>query len=81
VGEDGEDDVEVDVEGYGAGQGVEVERADRLGEALFDVHAAGVVLDDPAGGEVRDWADVVGDEDGGLVVAEAGDGELAKRCM
>ena len=49
VGEHGEYDVEVDVEGDGAGEGVEGERPDGLGEALFDVHPAGVMLDDLAG--------------------------------
>ena len=51
VGQDGQDDVEVDVEGDGAGQGVEAEGLDGFGEALLDVHPAGVGLDDLAGGQ------------------------------
>jgi len=39
---------------------------------LFDVHPAGVPLDDL----LRGAGGVVGDQDGGFVVAEAGDGEL-----
>src|SRR5664280_2616583 len=48
------------------------EGADRFGEALFDVHPAGVPLDDLLGGAGQ----VVGDQDGGFVVTEAGDGDL-----
>jgi hypothetical protein len=71
VGENGEYDVEVDVEGNGAGESVLAERADGFGESLFDVHASGVGLD-----HVLDrWGAVV-TQDGGVVVAEAGDGEL-----
>ncbi len=40
LGQDGEDDVGVDVEVDGAGQGVGAEGADDLGQALFDGHAA-----------------------------------------
>src|SRR5664280_2099765 len=73
VGEYAEHDVEVDVEVDGGGQGVGVEGLDDLGEALFDGHASGVVLDQGLGGEVV----VVGDDDGGRVAAESGDDELA----
>jgi hypothetical protein len=73
VGEHGEYDVEVDVERDGVGEGVDAEGADGLGEALFDVHPLGVALDERLGGSI--W--VVGDQDGGFVVAESGDGELA----
>src|SRR5450759_5966198 len=45
LGEYAEHDVEVDVEVDGGGQGVGVEGLDDLGEALFDGHASGVVLD------------------------------------
>jgi hypothetical protein len=58
--------------GTAPGEGVEAERADRFGEALFDVHPAGVGLDDGFG-----WAGLsVGDHEGGFVVAQAGEGEL-----
>ena len=72
AGEDGEGDVEVDVEGDGPGEGVGVEGPDGFGEALFDVHPAGVSLDElfDAGGAV------VGDDDGRGVPAESGDDEL-----
>jgi hypothetical protein len=49
-----------------------VEAADGFGEALFDVHPAGVALDERFGGSVV----VVGDQDGGLVVAQAADDQL-----
>jgi hypothetical protein len=66
VGQDGEHDVEVGVERDGVGERVQAEGLDGLGEALFDVHPAGVGLDDlPGGGGV-----VIGDDQGGLVVAQ-----------
>jgi hypothetical protein len=73
LGQDGEHDVEVDVEVDGVGQGVGAEGADDLGQVLFDGHAAGVVADQ---GLVAGLV-VVGDDDGGLVVAQAGDDQLA----
>ena len=49
------------------------QNADDLGEPVLDGHAAGVLVDEVAGGDLG----VVGDDDGGLVAAEAGDDELA----
>jgi hypothetical protein len=49
-----------------------VEGPDGFGEALFDVHPAGVSLDEL----FRGGGPVVGDDDGGGVPAEAGDDEL-----
>src|SRR5215468_9756612 len=72
AGEDGQHDVEVNVEGHGAGQGVEVEAADGFGEALLDVHPAGIALDERFDRLVV----VVGDQDGGLVVAQSTDDQL-----
>jgi hypothetical protein len=71
AGEHGQDDVEVDVERDGTGQGVEVEGADGLGEALFDGH--------PAGEPSTSWRVVlvlVGDDHGGGVATQAADQEL-----
>src|SRR5205807_1211105 len=65
--------VEVDVEGDGGGEGVDVERANPLGEALFDAHAMGVLLDQQLG----PGGEVVGDQDGGMLVPEPADGKLA----
>jgi hypothetical protein len=45
LGQDTEDDVEVDVEVDGAGEGVGAEGLDDLGEAPFDGHPPGVLLD------------------------------------
>src|SRR5262249_16087199 len=73
LGQDGEHDVEVDVEVDGGGQRVGAERADDLGEPLFDGHPAGVPGDEVPGGDLV----VVGDDDGGVVPAQAGDDELA----
>ncbi len=73
AGEDRDDDVEIDVERDGGGQGVDVEGAYPLGESLLDAHAVGVLLDQDLGAE----GEVVGDEEGGLLVSEPVDGELA----
>ena len=72
LGEHAEHDVEVDVEVDGGGQGVGVEGADDLGEALFDGHPPGVVADQGLDRQVV----VVGDDHGGGVAAESGDDEL-----
>jgi hypothetical protein len=64
LGQDAQDDVEVD----GAGQGVGAECLDDLGEALLDGHPSGVSLDQGPGGDLV----VVGDDDGGLIAAQAG---------
>src|SRR6266542_3062087 len=74
LGQHGEHDVEVDVEVDGAGERVGVKGADDLGQALFDGHAAGVVADQG----LEAGLVVVGDDDGGGVVAQAGDDELAE---
>ena len=58
---------EVDVEVDGAGQGVGAERADDLGQPLLDGHPPCVLADQVADRGVV----VVGDDDGGLVAAEA----------
>jgi hypothetical protein len=73
AGGDGHDDVEVDVEGDGGGESVDVEGADPLGEALFDAHATGVLLDQ----ELGSGGEVVGDQDGGVLVPEPADGKPA----
>src|SRR5262249_22277262 len=73
AGKHGQHDVEVDVERGGSSEGVQAEAADGLGEALFVVHTFGVALDEGLGGAVE----VVGDQDGGVVVAQSGDGQLA----
>jgi hypothetical protein len=56
AGQDRQGDVEVDVERDGAGQGVQAEGLDGLGEALFDVHPPGVVADDLPGGQAATWS-------------------------
>ena len=73
TGEDRDHHVEIDVERDCGGEGVDVEGTYPLGEALLDAHAVGVLLDQDFGPGVE----VVGDENGGLLVPEAMDGELA----
>jgi hypothetical protein len=50
-----------------------MEEAHRVGERILDEHALGVAGNEILGGR----ACVIGEQDGGLIVAEAGDEELA----
>ncbi len=72
-GHDGELEIDVDLERHGGGQGIHVEEVDRLGDGILDQHAAGIAVDQPG----RRFVLLVGDQQGGLVVAEIGDGDLA----
>src|SRR5437899_9482598 len=58
-------------------EGVDVEEAHRIGERVLDQHALGVAGDDILGG----GSGVVGEQDGGLVVAEILDEELAEGAL
>src|SRR5258708_2698985 len=73
LGEDGEHDVQVDVEVDGGRQGVGAERADDFREPLFDGHPAGVLGHERPGLDVV----VVGDDDGRRLAAQPGDHALA----
>ena len=72
-GPDGEGGVEVDVERDGGAERVEVEAADRFGEALLDRHPFGVPADDL----LRRRGPVVGEDQGRVLVPEAAHGDLA----
>src|SRR3984893_8446718 len=50
-----------------------MEKAYRIGERILDEHALGVASDEVFGGRAL----VVGEQDGGLIVAEVGDVKLA----
>ncbi len=67
--------VGVDLQRYGRGQRVHVEEVDRLSDRVLDHHAAGVAVDELGGLGVK----LVGEQQRGLVVAEAGDRDLADR--
>ncbi len=54
-----------------------MEEAHRVGEGIFDQHALGVAGDDRCGLRLH----VVGEQDGGFVMAEIGDEELAERAL
>src|SRR5665811_1787837 len=74
AGEHGEGGVQVDVQRQPGGQGVEVETGDVGVEFVLDDHPFGV-----AGEQVFGWrGEVVGDQQGGLVVADVADGDLAQ---
>ena len=73
AGHDGELDVEIDAQGHGGGQRIHVEEVDGIGDGVLDQHAAGIAVDQLA----RGGAELVGEQQGGLVVAEVADGDLA----
>ncbi len=54
-----------------------MEEAYRVGQRVLDEHALGIAGDDGLGGGLG----VVGEQDGGLVVAEIGDEELAEGAL
>ena len=66
-------EVELDLEGHGGGQCIHVEEVDGISDGVLDDHAARVSVDEGACRRVH----LVGDEEGGLLVAEVGDGDLA----
>ena len=53
-----------------------MEKVDRLGDGVLDDHAPGIAVDQPGGR----FALLVGEQQGGLAVAEIRDGELADRA-
>jgi hypothetical protein len=55
----------------------DVEEAHRIGEGIFDQHALGVAGDDRCGLRLH----VIGEQDGGLFMAEIGNEELAERAL
>ena len=77
AGDDQQRHVEVDLEADRRGERVDVEEAHRVGERVLDQHALGIAGDDRLGGGLG----VIGEQDGGLVVAEIGDEELAEVAL
>ena len=62
VGNQGEHEVEVNLNGDSGAEGVEVEEVDVLSDAVFDQHAVGVTFDEGGGLDLG----VVGQDEGGL---------------
>src|SRR6202049_716221 len=56
---------------------VDVEEAHRVGQRVLDEHALGIAGYDGLGGGLS----VIGEQDGGLVVAEIGDEELPEVAL
>lgn len=73
AGDDSQRGVEVDVERDTGGERVQVESADVGVQLVFDHHPLGVAGEQVFGG----GGEVVGDQQGGLVAADAADGDLA----
>ena len=65
AGDDEESHVKVHLHTDGRGEGIHVEEANRIGEGVFDQHALSV-----SGNQVFGALGVVGEENGGLVVAK-----------
>ena len=61
VGQDGDGEVEVDLDDHRGGEAVEVEEGELFGDGLFDEPAAGIAAED--GGEAG--LEVVGEQEGG----------------
>src|SRR5260370_3912392 len=76
-GDDEEGHVEVDLEADRGGERVDMEEAHGIGQSVLDEHASGVAGDDLAGG----GASIGGEQDGGLVVSEVRDEELAEGAL
>ena len=75
AGDEGELQVQVNAQGDGAGEGVHVEEVDGVFDGVFDEHAPGVAVDEVGGAFVH----LVGDQEGGLVMAQVADGQLSHR--
>jgi hypothetical protein len=76
MGNDGEDDVEVDVETHLARQAIQVEEVDADAQAVLNAVAARIARHKVAGGNVG----VVAHEQGEPFAAQAGDGDLSERA-
>ncbi len=70
---DGELEIDVDLERHRGGQRIHVEEVDGLGDGVLDQHAPGIAVDQPG----RRFVHLIGEQQGGLVVPEIGDGDLA----
>jgi hypothetical protein len=69
--------VKIDFEADRGGQGVAVKKAHGIGEGIFDEHAFGIAGDQLAGS----GAGVVGQQDGGLLMAQILDEDLAEDAL
>jgi len=69
-----ESHVEIDFQSDGRGEGVHMEKANGVGEGVFDEHALGVASHEFDGGDPV----LIGQENGGFVMAEVLDIDLTK---
>lgn len=76
MGNDGEDDIEVDIETHLAGQAIQVEEVDADAQTILDAVAACVARHQVAWRNVG----VVAHEQGETFASQAGDGDLSKRA-
>lgn len=75
AGHQSEQEITIDLHGDGGGESIHVEEIDAVGNAIFDDHALGVALNQLGSGT----AQLVGQQEGGLLMAEVGDDDLAER--
>lgn len=73
--DEGEQDIEIDIQGHGRGEGVQVKEVNTVGEAVFDEHPLGVAGDQRREGTLE----IVREEDGRFLVAQVSDQELPER--
>ena len=74
AGHQGEQEIAIDLHGNGGGESIHVEEIDAVGDAVFDDHALGVALNQLGSGA----AQLVGQQEGGLLMAEIGNDDLAE---
>jgi hypothetical protein len=77
AGHQGQLQIATDLHGHRRGQGVHVEEIQPVGDPVFDEHALCVPSDEVYGGATQ----VVGEHEGGLLVAQIRDDDMADRTV
>ena len=77
AGHQGQLEIAIDLHGDGGGERVHVEEVNAVGDAVFNEHALGVAADHTGRGP----AQLVGQQEGGVLMTEIGDGELTDRTF
>ena len=75
AGHQGQLQVQIDAQRHRGRERIHVEEVDRIGDGVFDQHAPGIAVDEGGGRRVE----LVGEQQGGFVVAQVADRDLADR--
>ena len=75
--EDGQENIEVDVEGHGGGERIEVEEVDGVAQTVLHQHAPGIASNDRFELGVL----VVGEQDGRVLVAKVANQHLSQASL